>query len=113
MVATLNYVYAPAPVNRSQGSEVPATIVEAGNVVKTTADLATSVQTDVSDSTAFISGIKGAVLAILTAKGGAVWLEFGTSPTAVAASDGAYYLPADVRAAFIMPNGFRIAAIDA
>lgn len=113
MVATLNYVYAPVPVNRSQASAVPATIIEAANVVKTTADLATSVQTDVSDSSGFISGLKSSVLAIVTARAGPVWLEFGTSPTAVAASDGAHYLPIDTPRAFIMPNGFRIAAIDA
>ena len=113
MTATLNYVFAPVPKNRSQGSNTPVLNVDATIVATTTADLATSVQTAAADSSVFLTGSDESVLARLVAIGGAVWLEFGTNPTAVAASVGAHYLPAGVQVEYVIPNGWKIAAIDA
>lgn len=114
MVATLNYVYSPVPRNRQQGSEAETVnVASAGIVAKTTGDLVASVQTDVSDATAFNTGSPGSVRAGVVAIGGPVWLVFGTNPTAVAAAVGAHYLPAGVYREFIISNGWRIAAIDA
>jgi hypothetical protein len=113
MVAKLNYVFTPLPRNRSQGSNTPILDINAATVIKTTADLASSVQTDAVDTSSFLSGSSDTAVARVCAVGGAVWLEFGTNPTAVAESDGAHYLPADTFMEFALPNGYKIAAIDA
>lgn len=113
MVAKLNYIFSPLPRNRSQGSNTPILEINSVSVLKTTADLATSVQTDAIDTSVFLTGSPNTAVARVCAIGGAVWLEFGANPTAVAESAGAHYLPADTFMEFALPNGWKIAAIDA